>query len=178
MSGGIQEGIDGFVAAPAFTRGDDPSVLAGFRDRLSSAEAKELLDYWSNLVSAHGDRIKHRIDPIDFPHLLPAIYIEEWDAEAGENRVRLAGEYHRDLAGRNIVGLTATEHSTESQLAVWRACDKLNFQDGIATLSHYSLTHVQRDYRWIWDLSLPMADRDGNRFVLGYVWAPDRPDRS
>lgn len=164
------EGAAGIHTAPAFQRGGDVTNLENFRAAVADDGAMRLFDYWTGLVAEHGLAIKAMVDPVAVPDLLPRIYIEEWDAELGQSRMRLTGEFLRDLAGVNLLGLPVEKHAAPEALAVWQECDRLNFTEQRATLSYYSLAHFEKDHRWVWDLSLPMSDENGARFTLGYVW--------
>ena len=61
------------------------------------------------LCGGQGIPQKSSIDPIEIPRLLSAIFIEEWDAAAGQSRLRLAGEFHREPDGTNIQDRTVDE---------------------------------------------------------------------
>lgn len=171
--GEFKAGTAGLIAGPRFDVGQDANALAVFRARLTHSGAKQLLDYWAGLVSQHGTAIKHLIDPSAIPRLLPSIYLEEWDESAGQSRIRLAGEAIRNLSGDRIVGLSVDEYADRAVANLWKECDRINFQDRAPSLSHYNLARFLNDRRWVWDLSLPLSDTAGKRFVIGYVWTED-----
>jgi len=157
------------IAGPA-AKDADASSYSAFRDHLPSGEMVRLFDYWLELVRVNGFGIKGRIDPIELADLLPFLYLEEWDHASEQSKIRLAGESLREMwGGKSFLGAIVDEQMQGAVNDLWKRCDKANFLDQAPTLSRYNLRHRDRDYRWIWDLSLPISDADGDRFVLGIV---------
>ena len=95
------------IKGPSFSAGMAGELENGeFRAALPNADASAFFDYWLARCSKAGIPEKADIDPIELPRLLHAIYIEEWDQESRQSRIRLAGEFHREVAGFNVQGLS------------------------------------------------------------------------
>ena len=142
-----------------------------FRAKIESADARRLFDYWLGLVLENGLEIKHLVDPLSVPDLLPSMYLEEWDHPTAQSKIRLAGETVKSMWGKSYLGATIDEQTQGATAELWKQCDRYNFELQAPTLCRYDLRHRDRDYRWVWDLSMPMSDRDGNRYVLGHISA-------
>ncbi len=148
----------------------DADAYRSFRNCLPGNDLIRLFDYWLGLVQANGFAVKHRVDPVEIAYLLPAIYLEEWDRLTQQSRIRLAGESLKEYWGGNsYVGATVDEQTQGAVNALWKQCDKANFLDRAPTLCRYHLEHRDLGFRWIWDLSLPIADARDNGYVLGMV---------
>ncbi len=161
---------NGLIAAPPFGAGDDPAVLSDFRARIGDAGGRRVFDYYTGLVARHGLAVKEHFDPLSLPDLLPALYIEEWDAAAEQSRIKLAGEFIRDMGSGGIVGRKVDDRTEGAINALWKQCDRLNFIEQRATLALYHLDHRDLDFRWVYDLALPVTNRRGERFTIGYAW--------
>jgi hypothetical protein len=98
------------VKGPSFAAGmpEEPEV-ARFRTAIDDAGALAFFDYWIEKCGADDIPGKAQIDPIEIPKLLSAMFIEEWDPSAGQSRIRLAGEFHREPDGSNIQDRTIDE---------------------------------------------------------------------
>ena len=93
------------VKGPSFAEGmPDEAETAQFRAAIGDAGALAFFDYWIAKCSADEIPAKIQIDPIEIPKLLTAMFIEEWDSLAGQSRIRLAGEFHREPDGTNTKG--------------------------------------------------------------------------
>jgi hypothetical protein len=89
------------IKGPSFSTGTaGEAEIDEFRAALSNADAVAFFDYWLARCSQADIPGKANIDPIELPRLLHAIYIEEWDKEYRQSRIRLAGEFHREEIGR------------------------------------------------------------------------------
>ena len=165
-----------FLAGPALGNADRPAFSV-FRTHLPDAAMCRLFDYWLDLVEANGPTVKHLIDPVALADLLPHIYMEEWDHPTAQSKIRLVGEALRELwGGSTFVGARIDDQMHGAINDLWRRCDRSNFQDQAPTLSRYNLQHRNRGYRWVWDLSLPISDKAGERYVLGVVVACSMDD--
>jgi hypothetical protein len=163
------------VKGPSFSAGmPAKSEIAAFRDALSNADATAFLDYWLTRCAETGIPGKADIDPIELPRLLRAIYIEEWDDVQQQSRIRLAGEFHREVAGFNVRGLMVDEHATGETSLIWKQCDQLNFFELRPTFCGYDLGHVRRPFRYLADLTLPVREGSDAVLAFGFVWPLDR----
>ena len=101
------------IKGPSFAAGrPEAGAIDAFRSEIFDAEAVFLFDYWLSRCGESGIPDKALIDPVELPNLLHALYIEEWDDERRQSRIRLAGEFHREVAGFNVQGLTVDDHAT------------------------------------------------------------------
>jgi PAS domain len=159
------------VEGPSFSAGiPEKSEIDGFRCQLTNADATAFLDYWLAKCSETGIPEKADIDPIEMPRLLSAIYIEEWDKEQRQSRIRLAGEFHRQVAGFNVRGLSVDDHASGETSLIWKQCDRLNFFDLRPTFCGYDLGHVKRPFRYLADLTLPVREGPDGVLTFGYIW--------
>jgi PAS domain len=159
------------VKGPSFSSGiPGESEIDGFRSRLCNADAMAFLDYWRARCSETGIPEKADIDPIELPRLLSAIYIEEWDEQRRQSRIRLAGEFHREVAGFNVQGLSVDEHADGETSLIWKQCDQFNFFQLRPTFCGYDLGHVKRQFRYLADVTLPVRDGSDGVLAFGFVW--------
>jgi len=161
------------VKGPSYAEGAPADgEIARFRAAIGDTAALAFFDYW---LSKCGDREipqKSQIDPVEIPRLLPGIFIEEWDPAAGQSRIRLAGEFHRDPDGTNIQNRTIDQQTNGATAAIWKACDRCNFFELRPTICGYDLDHfTPPDARHV-DLALPVRDSDGAILIYGYSWLP------
>ena len=108
--------------------------------------------------------------PIELPRLLSAIYIEEWDKESRQSRLRLAGEFHREVAGFNVQGLSVDEHAAGKTAEIWKRCDRYNFFELRPTFCGYDLGHVKKAFRFLADLTLPVRAGPDEVLAFGFIW--------
>lgn len=160
------------VKGPSFSAGlPEASEIDEFRTVLPEADALAFFDYWLARCNAAGLPAKAEIDPVALPRLLHAIYIEEWDEDQQQSRIRLAGEFHRQVAGFNVQGLSVDEHASGETSAIWKQCDQLNFFERRPTFCGYDLGHVRRSFRYLADLTLPVRDGADGVLTFGFVWS-------
>ena len=55
-----------------------------FRGQIANREALTFFNYWISKCSGNDMPRKERIDPIEIPELLSAMFIEEWDARGAD----------------------------------------------------------------------------------------------
>jgi hypothetical protein len=159
------------IKGPSFAAGlPEAATIEAFRSEIFKADAIFLFDYWVSQCSASGIPSKDQIDPVKLPNLLPAIYIEEWDDQRRQSRIRLAGEFHRELAGFNVQGLTVDDHTTGAANELWKQCDRCNFFELRPTFCGYTLEHVDKAHKRMADLTLPMRDKSGSVLTIGVTW--------
>jgi len=159
------------IKGPSFSAGmPGASEIDAFRSQLSDADATAFLDYWLVKCSETDIPRKADIDPIELPRLLPAIYIEEWDEKERQSRIRLAGEFHRQVAGFNVRGLSVDEHATGETSLIWKQCDQFNFFELRPTFCGYDLGHVRRPFRYLADLTLPVRNGPDGVLAFGFIW--------
>jgi hypothetical protein len=159
------------IKGPSFATGrPEAAEIDAFRSEIFNADAVFLFDYWLSQGTESGIPEKARIDPVKLPNLLRALYIEEWDDERRQSRIRLAGEFHRELAGFNVQGLAVDEYATGLANELWKQCDRCNFLELRPTLCGYSLKHVDKAHKRVADLTLPMRDKSGSVLTIGMTW--------
>jgi len=159
------------VKGPSFAEGmPDQAETAQFRAAIGDAGALAFFDYWIAKCSADEIPAKIQIDPIEIPKLLSAMFIEEWDPLAGQSRIRLAGEFHREPDGSNIQDRTIDELTNGTTADVWKACDRCNFFELRPTICGYDLKHFDKPFVHHADLALPVRDTDSAILTYGYSW--------
>ena len=159
------------VEGPSFASGMAAEAeIDAFRAALSNDNGVTLFDYWLAKCSESDIPGKADIDPIELPRLLSAIYIEEWDEESRQSRIRLAGEFHRDVAGFNVQGLSVDEHAAGKTAEIWKQCDLYNFFELRPTYCGYDLGHVKKSFRYLADLTLPVRAGPDEVLALGFIW--------
>lgn len=159
------------VKGPSYAEGIPATAdIARFRDAIGDAGAVAFFDYWTSKCSTGDIPEKARIDPIEIPRLLPAIFIEEWDPQARQSRIRLAGEFHREPDGSNIQDRTIDEMANGATARVWKACDQCNFFELRPTICGYDLEHFDKPFVRHADLTLPVRDSDAAILTYGYSW--------
>lgn len=156
---------------PSYAEGIPATAdISRFRDAIGDAGALALFDYWASKCSADDIPDKARIDPIEIPHLLSAIFIEEWDELAGQSRIRLAGEFHREPDGTNIQDRTVDQLASGATAEIWKACDRCNFLELRPTICGYDLEHFDKPFVQHADLALPVRESGAAILTYGYSW--------
>ena len=159
------------VKGPSFSSGlPGAPEIDEFRGALPDPDAVAFFDHWRAKCSEAGVPDKADIDPVELPRLLHAIYIEEWDKEKRQSRLRLAGEFHREVAGFNVQGMGVDEHSTGETEELWKQCDRLNFFELRPTYCGYDLGHVKKRFRFLADLTLPVRAGPDEVLAFGFIW--------
>jgi len=146
--------------------------ISAFEGRLTSPEALALFDYWCRLVRQHGTVIKKVFDPTAVSATLPSIYLEEYDEEHQQSRMRLMGETLKAQWANSVVGLITDEYVTGDVNALWKQSDQLVYFEKRAVVLIYNLKYIDRSHCTLIDLALPMDDEDGRMFAIGYAWQP------
>jgi hypothetical protein len=146
------------------------SEIERFRGQIANREALTFFDYWISKCSGNDMPRKERIDPVEIPELLSAMFIEEWDAELQQSRIRLAGEFHREPDGSSIQNLAVDDLSSGLTNEIWKRCDHYNFFELRPTICGYSLEHFDRPHRQHADLAVPVRDGSNSVLVYGYSW--------
>ena len=158
------------IRGPSFLAGfPDIAEVESFRQEVFDADALSLFDLWISRCSAEDIPTKDHIDPIELPALLPRIYIEEWDSNRKQSRIRLAGEFHRQISGLNVRGLAVDDHVTGATNELWKQCDQYNFIELCPTFCGYSLEHVNKGFLSITDLTLPVRDKREGVQTVGII---------
>ncbi len=159
------------IEGPSFATGmAGEAEIDAFRAALSNDDAVMFFDYWLARCTEAGIPAKADIDPIELPRLLHAIYIEEWDRDSRQSRIRLAGEFHRDVAGFNVQGLSVDEHAAGQTAEIWKQCDQFNFFELRPTFCGYDLGHVKKSFRYLADLTLPVRAGPEEVLAFGFIW--------
>ena len=160
----------GLVSGPSVEEilaGSDVSAFCGL---LSDEGASSLFDYWSRLVREHGPRIKAFFDPTQVPRALASIYMEEWDAEHAQSRMRLMGETLKAHWQDSVVGLVTDEYVSGDINALWKQSDQVVYFEKRAAILVYSLEYIDRPHCTLIDLALPMDGENSKMFSIGYAW--------
>ena len=159
------------VKGPSYAEGTPAAAeIARFRAAIDDAGALAFFDYWVSKCGTGVIPEKDRMDPVEIPGLLPAVFIEEWDSPAGQSRIRLAGEFHREPDGTNIKNRTIDQQTNGATAAVWKACDRYNFLELRPTICGYDLNQFEKPYVHHADLALPVRDGNGKVLIYGYSW--------
>ncbi len=159
------------IKGPSFAGGRPCArQLDGFRDALADPDALAFFDYWLSRCGEAGLPAKAEIDPCELPGLLHAIYIEEWDGQRQQSRIRLAGEFYREVNGFNVQGLAVDDYAEGATQDLWKECDKLNFFELCPTLCAYDLGRDKRPVRFLNDLTLPVRAAADSVVAFGYTW--------
>ena len=89
---------------------------------------------------------------------------------AGQSRIRLAGEFHREPDGTNIQERLVDELADGATAEIWKACDRHNFFELRPTLCGYDLEQFDRPFVRHADLALPVRGPDSAILTYGYSW--------
>jgi hypothetical protein len=144
--------------------------LSGFRARLTDAGALALFDDWCRLLREHGLGMKGAFDPTEIPRALPNIYLEEYDAERRQSRMRLMGEALKAQWRGSVVGLCTDDYVSGSVAELWKQSDTVVYFERRAAILTYNLEYIDRAHVTLIDLALPMDDASGKKFAIGYAW--------
>lgn len=144
--------------------------LAAFRARLTNAGALALFDYWCRLLRAHGLRMKPAFDPVEVPRALPNIYLEEYDLERKQGRMRLMGETLKAQWRDSVVGLCTDDYVSGSVAELWKQSDAVVYFERRAAILTYNLEYIDRAHVTLIDLALPLDDEHGKKFAIGCAW--------
>ncbi|WP_193367290.1 PAS domain-containing protein [Pelagibius marinus] len=141
-----------------------------FRSLIDNDKALQLFEYWCRLLHYHGLALKPAFDPLEVPALLPSIYIEEWDPEAQQSRMRLMGEDLKARWDEEVIGLRTDDYVKGDVNALWKRSDQVVYFEKRTAILAYSMEYLDRAHCTLIDLTLPMNDDKGNRFAIGYIW--------
>jgi hypothetical protein len=160
----------GLIAGPSTAE-----ILAGtdtteFRSLIGNAKARQLFDYWVRLLRERGLAMKQDFDPVEVPSLLSNIYIEEWDPEERQSRMRLMGEGLKAQWDADVIGLRTDDYISGNVNALWKRSDQVVYFDQRVAVLAYDMEYQDRPHCTLVDLALPMEDRHGNKFAIGYIW--------
>lgn len=160
----------GLISGPSVEELLAGTDIAAFRRLLTNEGAQALLDYWCRLVRENGVAIKRLFDPTEVPNALSSIYLEEYDKEHQQSRMRLMGETLKAQWSGSVVGLVTDEYVTGDVNALWKQSDRLVYFEKRAAILIYSLEYIDRSHCTLIDLALPMDDAGGKMFAIGYAW--------
>lgn len=166
----VEQLTQGLVAGPSVDEVVADPDLSAFRARLSDPGALLLFDYWGRLLREHGVAFKPRFDPTEIPAALSNIYMEEYDVERQQSRMRLMGETLKSQWAESVVGLCTDDYVSGSANELWRRSDTIVYFDRRAAILTYSLEYIDRPHCILVDLALPMDDEVGRKFCIGYAW--------
>jgi len=160
----------GLIAGPSVDDIRSGADVSAFRRLLSDPAAGALFDYWRRLARRHGVAIKTLFDVTEIPHTLPSIYLEEYDAEHQQSRMRLMGETLKAQWANSVVGLVTDEYVSGDVNTLWKQSDQLVYFEKRAAILVYNLEYIDRSHCTLIDLALPMDDENGEMFAIGYAW--------
>lgn len=144
--------------------------LTDFRARLTDGGALALFDYWCGLLRAHGLAMKAAFDPTRIPRALANIYLEEYDAERQQSRMRLMGETLKAQWRDSVVGLCTDDYVSGSVAELWKQSDAVVYFERRAAILTYNLEYIDRAHVTLIDLALPLDDEHGKKFAIGCAW--------
>src|SRR3546814_725222 len=144
--------------------------LSGCRARLTDEGALALFDYWCRLLREHGLRLKAAFDPTAVPRALSNIYLEEYDAERRQSRMRLMGETLKAQWRNSVVGLCTDDYVSGSVAALWKQVDAIVYFDRRTAILTYNLEYIDRAHVTLIDLALPLDDGSVKKFAIGWAW--------
>lgn len=159
------------VKGPSFAQELPPELeIRQFREAITDDRALSLFDYWLSKCPGTGVPDKSTIDPLDFPKLLDGIFMEEWDAELEQSKIKLAGEFHREPDMSSIRGKTVDDLTQGTANDIWKACDRYNFFELRPTVCGYVLNQFSFNERPNADLTLPVRQDSETIMTVGYTW--------
>src|ERR1700722_10344895 len=83
------------------------------------SNTEQLIDYWREVKGAAAVAMRSSINPTEFAHLLPQVFMLGRKG-SGQYHFRLAGGFIADLHGRDLRG--------EDFLRIWRSQDRAALQ--------------------------------------------------
>ena len=161
---------EGLISGPSVEEVRAGTDVSTFRHLLANQGALALFDYWCRLVHEGGVAIKHLFDPTEVPSALSSIYLEEYDWEYQQSRMRLMGETLKAQWSGSVVGLVTDDYVVGSVNALWKQSDQLVYFEKRAAILIYSLEYIDRSHCTLIDLALPMDNAEGKMFAIGYAW--------
>src|SRR3546814_20241220 len=124
----------------------DLADLTDFCAGLTDNGARALFDYWCGLLREHGLGMKAAFDPTRVPHALANIYLEEYDAERQQSRMRLMGETLKAQWRDSVVGLCTDDYVSGSVAALWKESDTVVYFGRRAASLTYNLKYIHRTH--------------------------------
>src|SRR3546814_8492573 len=88
--------------------------------------------------------MKAAVDPTRVPHALANIYLEEYDAERQQSRMRLMGETLKPQWRDSVVGLCTDDYVSGSVAALWKESDTVVYFGRRAAILTYNLKYIDR----------------------------------
>lgn len=169
----MNDSLSKLFIGPSFKNGPfDKKHLDRFAQKVDDEGATFLLNLWLAKTDKGLPR-KSDLDPLLFPKLLPQIIIEEFHEESGESRVRLIGEFYRDIYTKadDQFGKLYLDRINEKNVADdWRKSDIEIYTNYKPTLHYYDLSGIDKNYIRLGELCLPMVTDKGQIQSLSYAW--------
>ena len=158
------------VKGPSFLEGVPAKAeIDTFRQQVFNGAALMLFDSWLGKCPSEGIPNKNDIDPVEFPKLLDRIYMEDWNEERQQSVLRLAGNFHRYIYGKDVRGLAVDDHCTGEKNRIFKQCDQHNFWELCPTFCGYFIDDVNNIYTALTDLTLPVRDKTAGILTVGLV---------
>src|SRR3546814_19511050 len=110
--------------------------------------------------------MKAAFDPTRVPHALANIYLEEYDAERQQSRMRLMGETLQAQWRDSVVGLCTDDYVSGSVAALWKESDTVVSFGRRAAILHYNLKYLDRAHVTLIDHALHLAAESGKTLAL------------
>jgi hypothetical protein len=95
-----------------------PTELA-FRAGLILREQRDLYGYWRSCAQSKAIPSRFDIDPVDIPHLLPALSLLDAGEDLNSLRYRLAGTRVREIYGTEITGRAVFDSGLQHKRHYW-----------------------------------------------------------
>lgn len=142
-----------------------------FSSHLSDPGALEIFNIWLSKVA---EQIPHKTDmsPTLFPKLLPQVAIEEYTPEADGSKMRLAGEFYKEIYSSETLS-DDTYYNRIPQddiVSDWVKSDRHVYEHHSPTVHFFDLFSLGREYIKLAELCMPIRTNDGSHQGLGYLW--------
>ncbi len=138
--------------------------------QLDSRDQKILFDYWTEKKGSRAAPRRSDIDPLDFPKLLPYIFLYDVHSDPYSLTMRLFGTMLVEARGRDCTGETFEQvHEGVEVTDVRKDYDKTALTL-TPTIKVGAATWINKDYLKYSRLLLPLSE-DGKKanMLLGFV---------
>lgn len=158
------------VKGPSFSEGIPAKAeIDRFRQQVFNGAAQRLFDTWIRKCPSEGVPNKVDIDPAEFPELLDRIYMEDWNEDRQQSVLRLAGNFHRQIHGKDVRGLAVDDHCVGEKNEIFKQCDQYNFRELCPTFCGYSFEDANNEPIEITDITLPVRDKEAGVVTVGII---------
>lgn len=165
---------------PSFSqKKPDAKTIHTFRSNIHDDGACFLFDLW---VSGSDDDIakKSILDPLLFPKLLPQIIIEELDEVHQESKLRLVGEFYKDIykmtSSSDINSPYSNWTQEEDIVEIWRQSDQAIYKHLSPSVQYFDLAGLDKHYHRLGELNMPVRAKNNKVHSVGYTWKIEKDD--